>query len=124
MVSNRAWPLVGACPKLLTSLSCPQALLQLNTPELQSIQLALNVQQLSLQLLLRDIVGVELGEPMNHGEHKQRTKAQPPPEAQLTHPDWGGFSLTRQSKATVQDCRLLWKTDRTWMWLGHGLNIA
>ena len=63
MVSNRAWPLVGACPpKLLTSLSCPQPLLQLNTPGLQGIQLALNVLQLSLQLFLGHIVGVELGD--------------------------------------------------------------
>lgn len=62
MAINGTWPLVGACPKLLTSLSCPQLLLQLNTPELQGVQLTLNVLQLSLQLFLGDIVGVELGD--------------------------------------------------------------
>lgn len=60
MVNNWAWPLAGTCPKLLTSLGCPQSLLQLNTPKLQGIQLTLNVLQLSLQLLLGDIVGVQL----------------------------------------------------------------
>lgn len=44
-----------------------------------------------------------------NSEHKQRTKAQPHPDARLTYPDWGGRSLTRWSK--VQDCRPLWKTD-------------
>lgn len=46
-----------------------------------------------------------------NSEYKLRTKAQLPPDARLTHPDWGGRRLTRWSRATVQDCRPLWKTD-------------
>lgn len=45
----------------LTSLCCPQTLFQLHAPELQGIQLPLDVLHLPLDLLLGDVVRVQLG---------------------------------------------------------------
>lgn len=57
----------------LTPISCTQLLLQCNTPELQRVQLPLDVLQLPLDLLLGDIVGVQLG---TVGQGELRAKAQ------------------------------------------------
>lgn len=40
-------------------------------------------------------------------ENKHGTKAESPPSALRTYPDWGGHSLTMPSRCTVQDCRAL-----------------
>ena len=45
----------------LTSLGCPQSLLQLHATELQGVQPPLDVLQLPLYLLRGEVVGVQLG---------------------------------------------------------------
>lgn len=89
------WSLVGAYPKLLTSLGCPQPLLQLYTPELQGIELILNLLQLPVQLLLGDIVGVQL-----EGKWSVRTSMGP----KLSHP-LVRCVLTLTGEVTVSPCR-------------------
>lgn len=97
------WSLVEVYPKLLTSLGCPQPLLQLYTPELQGVELILNLLQLPVQFLLGDIVGVQL-----EGKWGVRTSTGP----KLSYP-LVPCVLTLTGEVTVSPCVLSRTAERS-----------